>query len=314
MYNRPDELRELLESLTRQSYTNFEVLVVDDGSAQRCDDVVQHFTDRLNVQYIFKPNSGPGPSRNLGFQHARGEYFVMFDSDCIVPEHYLETVHKALSKNDFDVWGGPDRGHDSFTPLQRAMAFTMSAGITTGGIRGGGSDRNFQPRSFNMGFSRKVWEATGGFRFSRLAEDIELSVRMRKAGFRIALLNDAYVFHKRRATLGDFFRQVKNFGRGRVHVGLAHAGEVRFVHWLPTCFLMGMVLLPALLLISKPLFAAALLLLISFLALVAYKAYTITRSAEVAALTIPAALAQLGGYGYGFLTEWVKSYILKKPA
>ncbi len=312
VYNRPEELRELLESLTLQTYTSFEVLVVEDGSTVRCDEVVQQFSDRLHIRYLFKPNSGPGPSRNLGFEYARGEYFVMFDSDCIVPSSYLEAVNHALEKKQFDAWGGPDRGHPSFTPLQQAMAFTMSAGITTGGIRGGGKGENFQPRSFNMGFSRKVWEATGGFRFSRLAEDIELSVRMRKAGFKIMLLNEAFVYHKRRTTLKQFFKQVANFGRGRVHVGVAHRGEIKPVHWLPPLFLTGLISLLILPLFSSVLFIIALALLGVFLVTVAWQAFRTTANLLVSLLAIPATLVQLTGYGYGFATEWIKSYILKR--
>lgn len=314
VYNRPEELRELLESLTHQTYTNFEVVVVEDGSSLRCDEVVQQFSDRLHIQYLFKPNSGPGPSRNLGFEHARGEYFVMFDSDCIVPAHYLDEVNQALNKNPFDAWGGPDRGHPSFTPLQQAMAFTMSAGITTGGIRGGGRNENFQPRSFNMGFSRKVWEVTGGFRFSRLAEDIELSVRMRKAGFKVVLLREAFVYHKRRTTLDQFFRQVANFGRGRVRVGCAHAGEIKVVHWLPALFLIGIAVMLLMLFVSIALFSVALSVFLVFLGVVAWQAYRATSNIKVSLLSVPAALIQLTGYGYGFITECIKSYILNNKA
>ncbi len=305
VYNRPDELRELLGSLTHQTYTDFEVVVVEDGSTVRSDKVVEQYSNRLVIQYLYKPNSGPGPSRNFGFQHARGEYLVMFDSDCIVPPHYFETVNRALMKNPFDAWGGPDRGHEGFTPLQQAMAFTMSAGLTTGGIRGAGREENFQPRSFNMGFSRMVWQQTGGFKFARLAEDIELSVRIRKAGFRVVLLKEAYVFHKRRTTLKQFFHQVVAFGRGRVRVGRVHPGEVKPVHGLPALFLTGMVLLPVLWFISKILFAGVAAAYLIFLVLVAYSAFQHTGNLQVVWLTVPAVVVQLCGYGYGFIAEWL---------
>jgi GT2 family glycosyltransferase len=230
---------------------------------------------------------------------------VVFDSDCIVPPHYFEAVNQALMNEAFDAWGGPDRGHETFTPLQQAMAFTMAAGLTTGGIRGGKRE-NFQPRSFNMGMSKAVFEKTGGFRFSRLAEDIELSVRMRKAGFKVVLLKQAYVYHKRRTTLTQFFKQVVGFGRGRVRVGKAHPGEVKPVHWLPSLFLAGIILLPLLLLVYPPLFWLGSSLLMVFLITVAVQAYRVTRLAKVALLVIPATLVQLMGYGYGFISEQLK--------
>lgn len=308
VYNRPDELRELLESLTHQTYRNFEVLVVEDGSSVRCDAVVQQYSNRLAVQYLYKPNTGPGPSRNFGFEQARGEYLVVFDSDCVVPPHYFEVVDVALRKHAFDAWGGPDRGHESFTPLQQAMAFTMSAGITTGGIRGSGSSATFQPRSFNMGFSRTVWLHTGGFRFTHLAEDIELSVRIRKAGFKTVLLPDAYVYHKRRTSWKQFFHQVANFGRGRIRVGKAHPGEVKPVHWLPFLFLTGTLSLPVWLLVWWPLFLLGGSLLTAFLVAVVWQAYKTTRLLKVSLLTAPAAFIQLTGYGYGFISEWLRSF------
>jgi glycosyltransferase involved in cell wall biosynthesis len=307
VYNRPDELRELLSSLSVQTFTDFEVVVVEDGSALRSDAVVQAFSDQLRIQYLYKPNSGPGPSRNFGFQHARGDYFVVFDSDCLIPPHYFAVVDEALRKSPFDVWGGPDRGHPSFTAVQQAMAYTMSAPLTTGGIRGSGDEQAFLPRSFNMGLSRKVWEATGGFSFTHLAEDIELSMRIRKAGFRVVLLRDAYVFHKRRTTWAAFFRQVYNFGKGRVRVGRVHPEALRPIHFLPALFVVGSVLLLLSAVTFFPLFAAGMLVLIAYSALLFWKAYRFTARLDVALLAVPAALIQLTGYGSGFCVELMKS-------
>jgi glycosyltransferase involved in cell wall biosynthesis len=304
VYNRPGEIQELLESLTRQTNKDFEVILVEDGSSQTSEKVYEDYSSRLTIQYYYKANSGPGPSRNFGFERARGEYFVVFDSDCLIPDHYFESVEKFLKSEPVDAWGGPDRGHQKFTIVQQAMGYTMSSLFTTGGIRGGKSN-GFQPRSFNMGISRKVYEQTGGFKFDRLAEDIELSVRMRKQGFRAALIPDAYVYHKRRTNLKKFFIQVSNFGKGRALVGKAHPGEVKVTHWFPAFFLLGIILLPILFLIfpALALFGVA-TYCIYFLTLV-IDCYLTTHSITVSLLSVPAALIQLTGYGYGFLKEMI---------
>ncbi|MGE0588033.1 MAG: glycosyltransferase family 2 protein, partial [Cyclobacteriaceae bacterium] len=249
VFNRPHEVDELLLSLTHQTYGNFEVLIVEDGSSETCESVYERYTQHLQIRYFFKPNSGPGPSRNFGYQHAQGDYFIVFDSDCIIPPEYLSVVDKSLQDNPLDAWGGPDRGHKDFTSLQQAMAFTMSSVVTTGGIRGGGkANLSFQPRSFNMGISKEVFSKTGGFKFDRFAEDIEFSIRIKKAGFRIGLIPDAYVFHKRRTSLQQFYRQVFNFGRGRVLVGRAHSDAIKITHWFPALFSLGLLfMLPMLL-------------------------------------------------------------------
>jgi glycosyltransferase involved in cell wall biosynthesis len=307
VYNRPDELRELLQSLTEQSYKNFEVIVVEDGSANRCDHVVDAFRERLDIHYLFKPNTGPGPSRNMGFSHARGEYFVAFDSDCIIPPHYFGAVESRFASGTFDAWGGPDRSHESFTPLQQAMAYTMSSPITTGGIRGGEKHLGwFQPRSFNMGISRQVFMKTKGFAFHRLAEDIELSVRMKREGFRSVLITEAFVYHKRRNTLSQFFRQVSDFGRGRVQVGRLYPDEVRLVHWLPTLFTVGLVLLVLIWPFSKVLLSFGLLCYMVFPVVIFADSFRSNRNILVAALSVIAAFVQLLGYGSGFLLEQFK--------
>lgn len=305
VYNRPGELQELLQSLTGQTVTDFEVIVVEDGSEQRCDAVVDDFRDTLNIHYIFKPNSGPGPSRNTGFAHARGNYFVVFDSDCILPPHYFQAVENHRAREPFDAWGGPDRSHQNFTPLQQAMAYTMSSVITTGGIRGGKKQLGwFQPRSFNMGMSRQVFAKTGGFAFNRFAEDIELSIRIKKAGFHSVLIPDAFVYHKRRTTLRQFFQQVSNFGKGRVMVGRVHAGEVKLTHWLPTLFSLGLVSLLVVYIFSKLLFLMGLSFYLLFAVTVLIDSFKKNQNVWVALLSIPAALVQLTGYGTGFLKAW----------
>jgi glycosyltransferase involved in cell wall biosynthesis len=306
VFNRPEEVKELLESHTHQTLKNFEVILVEDGSTLSSKEVYEEYSDKLVIQYIFKQNSGPGPSRNVGFEKARGEYFVVFDSDCVLPVHYFEAVDKFLTTQPVDAWGGPDRGREDFTLLQQAMGFTMASFWTTGGIRGG-KKNNFQPRSFNMGMSRIVFEQTKGFAFDRFAEDIELSIRVRKLGFTTALIPDAYVFHKRRTTFSQFFNQVSNFGKGRILVGRNHAGEVKLTHWFPSLFLIGLLSLPFLFLISSLLFTIAIAGYFLYFLMILLDALRVTHSPIVALLSIPSALIQLIGYGYGFLKELIVS-------
>jgi glycosyltransferase involved in cell wall biosynthesis len=304
VYNRPHELKELLESLVRQTHKNFEVIVVEDGSSLSSEPIVEQFRDKLSIQYIYKPNSGPGPSRNAGFQQARGDYFVVFDSDCILPEQYFAAVEEALNKLSLDAWGGPDRAHERFTTLQRAMAYTMSSVLTTGGIRGGKKRVGwFQPRSFNMGISRKVFEITGGFKFDRFAEDIELSIRMRNNGFRVGLIPEAFVYHKRRATLAEFYHQVFNFGRGRALVGKKFPGEVKFTHWFPAIFTIATCMMIVALLISMQLFVVLFAGFLLYLAVIFLHALLESKNLAVAVLSVPSVLLQFFGYGLGFLRE-----------
>lgn len=307
VFNRPQEIDELLASLLEQTHRNFEVIIVEDGSTFRCDQIVDKYRDKLTIQYFFKPNTGPGPSRNFGFASARGEYFLVFDSDCIIPSSYLETVLESLDKNHWEAWGGPDRAHESFTAVQRAMGYTMSSFLTTGGIRGGKKRvGGFQPRSFNMGMSRGVFEATGGFKLNRFAEDIELSIRIRKAGFKIGLIPEAFVYHKRRTNFRDFYRQVYNFGRGRAIVGRLHPKEIKLTHWFPAFFLIGIAITLFLPLVSRTLFLASVGLLSIYILSVLALAYVASKNFSVALLAVPAAVLQLTGYGAGFLREKFK--------
>lgn len=303
VYNRPQAVNELLESLTHQGFRDFEVLIVEDGSTLRCDTVVYRYRDTLAIQYFFKPNSGPGPSRNFGYARARGNYFVVFDSDCIIPPAYFEAVEKGLRDLSLDAWGGPDKPREDFTLLQRAMGYTMSSILTTGGIRGGGKKIGwFQPRGFNMGISRRVYEATGGFKFDRFAEDIEFSIRIKKAGFRVDLIPDAFVYHRRRATFAQFYRQVFDFGKGRALVGKAHPSEVKLTHWFPVVFMIGTVLVFVLPLVSALLFRIALGCFLTYLLAIFFHSLKTNRNLMVALLSIPSALLQLSGYGLGFLS------------
>jgi glycosyltransferase involved in cell wall biosynthesis len=308
VYNRPEEVSELLTSLTKQTYKDLEVIIVEDGSTMRCDRIVDKFRDSLRIQYFFKPNSGPGPSRNFGFVHARGEYLVVFDSDCIIPSEYFDVVEKSIHIHEWDAWGGPDKAHKDFTTIQRAMGYTMASLLTTGGIRGEKKRIGwFQPRSYNMGLSRKVLEVTGGFKFSHFAEDIELSIRMKKNGFKVGLIPEAYVYHKRRTNFKQFFRQVFNFGKGRVLIGSLHPEEVKLTHWFPTLFLLGSIGLVLLPFLSLVLFKVGITVFLAYLLAIFLHSLKENKSISVAILSIPSALLQLWGYGLGFLNETLKA-------
>ena len=312
VFNRPQELEELLESLTKQSFDNFEVLVIEDGSTVPSNQIVENYKNRLRVSYYVKPNSGPGPTRNFGFEIAQGEYLVSFDSDCIIPPGYFQSVESFLNTHAVDAWGGPDAGHASFTPLQQAMAYTMSSVLTTAGIRGKKTGLGtFQPRSFNMGLRRDVFRKTGGFRFDRSAEDIELSVRMRSEGLNVFLIEDAFVYHKRRATLRQFFKQVQNFGKGRVLVGRLHKGAVRIAHWLPLGFVLGLVATIFSLASIPKLGVLFAFVYLAYFAALMVDAFRHSGSLQVAVLVVPSALVQLTGYAIGFAGEWVRQ---TKPA
>jgi glycosyltransferase involved in cell wall biosynthesis len=310
VYNRPDELFELLTSLTKQTVKDFEVIIVEDGSTLTAKDLVDDFSGRLSIHYIFKQNSGPGPSRNIGYQHAKGSYFVVFDSDCILPETYFESVIGFLKVTPLDAWGGPDRAHENFTILQQAMGYTMSSPLTTGGIRGGKKHVGwFQPRSFNMGISKEVFEKTQGFQFDRYAEDIEFSIRMKNEGFRVGLIPNAFVYHKRRTSLGQFYKQVFNFGRGRALIGRKYPSEIKLTHWLPTFFFLSLILLLLTPIFSWELFAIGLSIFVFYLGSIFVHAFSVSRNFKVAVLSVPSVLVQFCAYGLGFLQERSKTYL-----
>jgi glycosyltransferase involved in cell wall biosynthesis len=312
VYNRPDEISELLESLTHQTHQNFEVIVVEDGSSISCEHIVKKYQSSFPVLYFRKQNEGPGPARNYGYQKAKGDYFVAFDSDCIIPPNYFVAVESALAQYHFDAWGGPDRAHENFTIIQRAMGYTMSSVLTTGGIRGGKKRVGwFQPRSFNMGIARVVFEKTGGFAFARFAEDIEFSIRMKNAGFNVGLIEEAYVFHKRRTSFSQFFQQVSNFGKGRALIGKVHPREVKLTHWFPTVFTAGIIAMALSLFISRTLFMIGLAGFTLYFAAIFLHALAVNRNLLVALYAVPSALIQLTGYGAGFFKERLKTYFKK---
>lgn len=305
IYNRPEEVDELLDSLSRQTYQNFETLIIEDGSEKPCKNVVEKYTGRLDIRYFYKENSGQGFSRNYGFQRAKGDYLVVFDSDCIIPAHYFETVNQYLQKHAVDAFGGPDRAHKDFTPTQKAISYAMTSPLTTGGIRGNKRHAGtFHPRSFNMGISREVFHKTGGYRITRMGEDIEFSIRIIEHGFKTALIEDAYVFHKRRTSLKEFYHQLHFFGRARINIGRFYPSEIKMVHLLPPLFTLGLFFFITLPLWNLPLFNLLLVPFIGFCALLLTHATYKNKNIYIGALSVIASFIQLTAYGHGFLQEW----------
>ena len=313
LYNRPQEIDELLATLTRQSYMQFEVLVIEDGSVNDAKDIVNSYSDKLDISYHFKENAGQGFARNYGFERARGDYFIVFDSDCLIPEDYLETVKDYLLEHQLDVYGGPDGAHKSFTPVQKAISYSMTSPFTTGGIRGNKKHiGTFHPRSFNMGLSREVWESTGGFILTRLGEDIEFSIRAASKGFRIGLIPGALVYHKRRTSFSQFYKQLHFFGRARINIYKHFPAELKLVHFFPACFTVFVLAGIILNLLKHPVAAFCNTILALYVLLIFFHALTTNKSVKVAFLSIIASLVQLTAYGLGFMQDFWKRVILKQ--
>lgn len=317
VYNRPDEVDELLESLTRQVYKDFEVVVVEDGSAVPCAEVVDRYATRLDVHYFSKPNSGPGQTRNYGVEHSQGEYVLILDSDVVLPEGYLSAVEAELSAHPCDAFGGPDRAHESFTPMQKAINYAMTSFFTTGGIRGGKKKMDkFYPRSFNMGVRRSTYLALGGFSKMRFGEDIDFSTRIFKGGYACRLFPEAWVWHKRRTALRKFFKQVHNSGIARINLMKRHPGTLKLVHTLPGLFTAGCVLLVVLALAAAllgcPHWWAMLLPFLLFALVIFADASMASRSVGVGLRAVAASYVQLWGYGSGFWRAWWQRCVLGK--
>ncbi|MDE6286034.1 MAG: glycosyltransferase [Muribaculaceae bacterium] len=308
VYNRPDEVADLLESLEKQTVRNFEVVLVEDGSTVPCRDQAERAAAAgLDVKYFAKENEGRSIARNHGMERAGGDYFVFFDSDCVIPPTYFETLARELDARPTDCFGGPDAAHDSFTTTQKAINFAMTSFLTTGGIRGGKVQlEKFVPRTFNMGFSRRVYDRVGGFR-EMFSEDIDMSTRIRREGFSIALIRSVPVWHKRRGNLRKFFRQVYVFGMSRITLHLLYPGSLKAVHTLPALFVLGCVALIALGIFVSPWW---LLPLGVWLVAIFVAALVQSRSLAVALKAVPASCIQLWGYGLGFIKAFTVKILM----
>lgn len=307
VYNRIDEVADLLESLADQTYKDFEVILVEDGSTEPCVDVAKKYSRRIDVKYFYKDNEGRSIARNYGLERAAGDYFIFFDSDCVIPADYFATLSRCLDRQPLDCFGGPDAAHDSFSDTQKAINYSMTSFLTTGGIRGGKVQlEKFTPRTFNMGFSREVYNRVGGFR-EMFSEDIDMSTRIRQAGFSIGLIRDAYVYHKRRVDLKKFARQVYIFGMSRVTLKLLYPGSLKVVHLLPAAFVVGGIAMIALSVFVSWWFIVPLLFYLAALFILALLS---TKSLKIAAIAVPSSVIQLGGYGVGFIRAYTTKVIL----
>lgn len=362
VYNRPDEVGELLASLQRQTLKDFEVIIVDDGSATPCKDVCDRYAGILDIHYYYKENSGPGQSRNYGAERAHGRWLIILDSDVVLPDGYMQAVDRSITQQThpqplpigrgavtpespdhpselstplpqregqgvglFAAWGGPDTAHPDFTPVQKAISYSMTSFFTTGGIRGGKAKLDkFFPRSFNMGVRSDVYRELGGFSKMRFGEDIDFSYRIVEAGYQTRLLPAAWVWHKRRTDFRKFFRQVFNSGIARINLSKRHPGTLKLVHLLPAVFTLGVIALILASAVGRALMYYCgndqwrWLCLLPWLPIVAYSLLIFVhsslknRSLWVGLLSIPAAFVQLMGYGLGFLGAWWKRCVLGK--
>ncbi|WP_179320226.1 glycosyltransferase [Winogradskyella helgolandensis] len=309
VYNRPNEIKELLNSfLNIEGQHVYEIVIIEDGSTETSEMVVKQFNNRLNIAYYSKPNSGPGDSRNYGMQKAKGNYFIILDSDVLLPPHYLNEVQQFLEASYYDCFGGPDAAHSSFSNLQKAINFAMTSFITTGGIRGGKQQvENFQPRSFNMGLSKKAFLASGGFGKIHPGEDPDLSLRLHEFGFKTTLIESAFVYHKRRVSWSKFYKQVYKFGMVRPILNQWHPNSKSIVYWFPTLFSLGFIvsIVLATFQINLVLYGYAFYFTLAFVL-----ALILNRSLSVALQAVFAIITQFFGYGYGFLKSTFNLVIL----
>lgn len=304
VYNRPNEIKELLDSLLLQTYNNpFEIVIVEDGSTLSSEDIIVDYTNSLTITYLKKPNSGPGDSRNYGMHRANGNYFIVLDSDCILPPQYLTKANSALETEYVDCYGGPDAAHESFTLVQKAINYAMTSFLTTGGIRGGKTAVDkFQPRSFNMGISKKAFESTGGYGNIHPGEDPDLTIRIWNAGFKTKLIPEAFVYHKRRIDWHKFYIQVNKFGMVRPILNKWHPKTKKITYWFPSLFCLGFLL--GLVFLA---FGVSFLLYfyVVYFLLLFIDAFLKNRNLAIALLSLFAVTIQFVGYGFGFLKSTI---------
>ncbi len=309
VFNRPEEIDELLESLTKQIDQDFEVIVVEDGSEIKCESIIEKYSQQLALSYHYIKNSGPGQARNYGMRKSSGNFFIILDSDCVIPPQYISEVKKEIETTHADVFGGPDRALDSFSAIQKAINYSMTSFFTTGGIRGGKRKIDkFYPRSFNMGIKKTVFESLGGFSLMRFGEDIDFSIRIYQAGYKVQLFPEAFVYHKRRTDFKKFFKQIYNSGIARINLYKKYPDSLKAVHFFPTLFTLFFIFS---LLISYY-FPYGIILILCYLAIIFIDASIKNKSLRTGSLSVIASFVQLTGYGCGFLSGVWNRIILRK--
>jgi glycosyltransferase involved in cell wall biosynthesis len=307
VYNRPEELKELLKSLASQTIQDFEVVIVDDGSDFNSKEIAQEFQEEIRINYIYQDNLGQGFARNNGMRLAQGEFFVILDSDVILPKSYLEVLKTAIVRSSLDAFGGPDAAMEDFSPLQKAMDFAMTSFWTTGGIRGKlRNPAKYQARGFNMGVSKKVFETTGGFLDPNQGEDIEWSIRIKKAGFKLELVEEAFVYHKRKNTLITFAKQGFAFGRNRVNVSRFHPDAIKLVHFLPSLFLVFCITAIITGVLDSQIFQLQIFILLVWLIAIFVQSSFRYKSISVGFYSLFTSFAQLWSYGLGLIYELIR--------
>jgi glycosyltransferase involved in cell wall biosynthesis len=310
VYNRPQELEELLLSLTRQTYHEFEVVVIEDGSDFSAEKIVLNYQNQFPIRYVSQTNLGQGFARNTGMNQAKGDFFIILDSDVILPKGYLAIVADGIVSRNLDAFGGPDAASGDFSILQKAMDFAMTSFWTTGGIRGKLKDPSkYQARGFNMGVSKAVFEETQGFIDPNRGEDIEWSIRIKKAGYKLELVEEAFVYHKRKNNLFSFAKQAFSFGQNRVNVSRFHPEAIKMVHSLPTVFALFLIFILPMAFISSSIFKLQLLAIVVWLGVIFFTALNQHRSVSVALLSLLTSMIQLTCYGTGLFLEWVVKLI-----
>ena len=311
-FNRPDEVSELLDSLIRQTFRDFEVILADGSPGDRVKEIADRYILRLPLLYLYKKGLGISESRNLGVQKASGDYVIFLDSDCIAPPQYIDTINRYLAENPAEVFGGPDAAHASFTPVQKAIGYAMTSPFTTGGIRGLKKHMGkYQPRSFNMGVLRDAFLKVGGFSGLKVSEDIDLSIRLDNAGYRTVLIPEAFVYHKRRSTFYKFFKQTNSFGRGRVDLSIRHGNALKPVHMLPSLFVLYNAAGILSILFSRPVFLAYLFSILLYSLLIFLHSSLRNRSLYIGLLSVAASFVMLTGYGTGMISNLFLRKILR---
>jgi len=310
VYNRPQEIDELLNSLLFQDYAKpFEIVIIEDGSTEKCKDIVKIYQEKLAITYLFKDNSGPGQSRNYGMQKASGNYFILLDSDVVLPKDYLSSIAKTLQSNFTEVFAAPDKSHHLFTEIQKAINYAMTSFLTTGGLRNNKGNTKFQLRSFNMGMSKKTFELTSGFEKQNYGEDIDLSFRIDKLGLSKQFIEKAFVYHKRRTNWLRFYKQTFNFGSARPILNKMHKNTAKWTYWFPSVFIIGLFLSIISLFIGYPILY---ILYTLYFLVIFMHALFLTKNVKVALFAVQATFIQFLGYGFGFIKSQFKLHIFQK--